>query len=186
MRCPNCGSESPDDVKFCQRCGAPLGGQQMAGPAYAAPGAPPKKKSMLVPIIIIVVVVIVVLAVVGTILALNAFNNATDQELKITVTNVGTPTASVPPASGNKYVQLTLSIKNNDNLPLTVSDTFFTLEASTGTYHPTTNVASDTFGTVIMSGGTSSYLISFEIPSTASPEKIVFSGVFGNAEANVP
>ena len=186
MRCPNCGSESPDNVKFCQRCGAPLGGQQMAGPPYAQAGAPPKKKSMLVPIIVIVVVAIVVLAIVGVILALNTFNHATHQDIDMTVTNVGTPTASIPASTGDKYVQLTLSIKNNGEIPLTISHIFFTLHTSTGTYTPTNNVPSDTPGEGILAGNTAVYLVSFEVPNTATLNKIVYSGIFGSAEADVP
>ncbi len=192
MRCPNCGSESPDDVRFCQRCGAPLGGAVGAPGAppgyYQPPPPPPAKKSNMVWIIVVVVVaIIVVLAVVAALLASSFFHSATHQDLEMTVTNVGTPTSFiVGPAAGDKYVQLTILVDNNGQLPLTLSNIYFSVDTSTGVYQATSNVNSDTMGAIVYAGGSTMYFVSFEVPNSATLEKVTYSSPFGSAEANVP
>lgn len=95
--CPNCGKPVVADAKFCPSCGANIAFQQSVSPIPAQPPSypptpayppsssyptyqtqyppPPPKKSNTKLIIVIVVVVIVVVGVIGSILALGAFNS---------------------------------------------------------------------------------------------------------------
>ena len=55
MNCPNCGTENPEEAKFCCSCGAPL----------------PAKKKNKKPLIITLCVILAVLVAGGVLAALN-------------------------------------------------------------------------------------------------------------------
>ena len=99
MFCPNCGSELPDNVAFCNKCGAPLQQNRMPSPPpgqpyggyqqppmqgqqgysqdpYMPPGQPPKK-SPLIPILISVLAVGVIA---GAILAVVLLTGKDEKE----------------------------------------------------------------------------------------------------------
>lgn len=64
MKCPNCGSENPDDKKFCGECGATLPQPVKPSQAQVAPSWVRSNWKLLTSVI---VVLIVVLAIVGLI-----------------------------------------------------------------------------------------------------------------------
>ena len=84
------------------------------------------------------------------------------------------------------YIQVTVSMTNDGDLPTAVSGIFFELQASGTRYGYTTMVTSDTYSATIPVGGTATFSVSFEIPSTASPQKIIFSPILGHeVSANI-
>ena len=146
-------------------------------------GAPPAKKNNTLLIVVIVIVVVVGLVIAGTLLALNAFNNTVNStsDISMTVTGTHTPTSSeysIAPTTGMTYVQVTVSMTNNGDIPTSVSGIWFELQASGTRYPYTLYVNSDTTSATILVGGTTTFKVSFEIPSTASPQKIFFSPIF--------
>ena len=155
-----------------------------------APPVPAKKNNTML-IVVIVIVVVVALVIAGTLLALNAFNHAVNQTSDISMTVIGTrtPTASeytVAPTAGNTYVQVTVSMTNNGDILTAVSGIFFELQASGTKYSYTTLVTSDTYSASIAVGGTTTFKVSFEIPTSASSQKIIFSPIFGHeVSANI-
>ena len=154
-------------------------------------GAPPSKKNNTMLIVVIVIVVVVGLVIAGTLLVMNAFDNTVNQtsDVSMTVTGTRTPTSSeysIGPSTGMTYIQVTVSMTNKGDFPTTVSGIFFELQASGSRYSFTPMVTSDTDSATILSSGTTTFKVSFEIPSTASPQKIFFSPILGHeVSANI-
>ena len=156
-------------------------------------GAPPvsAKKNNTMLIVVVVIVVVVGLVIAGTLLALNAFNNTVNSttDISMTVTGTRTPASteySIAPATGKTYLQVTVSMTNNGDIPTAVSGIWFELQASGTRYPYTPMVTSDTTSATLMVGGTTTFKVSFEIPTTASPQKIIYTPIFGHeVSANI-
>jgi len=152
-------------------------------------GAPPAKKNNTLLIVIIVIVVVVGLVIAGTLLALNAFNNATNQDVSMNVVGTRTPASteySIAPSSGMTYIQVTVSVTNNGNLPTALEGLFFHIQASGTRYDYTMNVNTDSDSNTLLVDDTATFKVSFEIPITASPQKIIFNPIFGHeVSANI-
>ena len=156
-------------------------------------GAPPvpAKKNNTILIVVVVIVVVLALVIAGTLLALKAFNNTVHQntDISMTVTSHRTPTSSeysIAPTSGNTYVQVTVSMTNNGATMTTISGIWFEIQASGTKYSWTPFVTSDTSSATIPVGGTASFTVSFEIPSTATPTKIIYTPILGTSvSANI-
>jgi hypothetical protein len=168
-----------------------MGGAQMAGgPMMGAPPAPAKKNNTVL-IVVIVIVVVVGLVIAGTLLALNAFNNTVNQtsDVSMTVTGTHTPTSSeytVAPAAGKTYFQVTVSMTNNGDIPTMVSGMLFELQASGIKYPYTPLVTSDTDSDTILVDETITFNVSFEIPTSATPQKIFYNPILGHqVSANI-
>jgi len=150
-------------------------------------GAPPAaKKSNTVLIIVIVVIVVVGLVVAGTLLALSAFNHAVDQTSDVSMTGASTRTPaaseySMAPGTGMTYVQVTVTITNKADIPTAISDVWFQLQASGTKYTFTPYVNTDTYSTTMPVGGSVTFKVSFEIPSTAIPQKIIYNPILGHS-----
>jgi hypothetical protein len=157
-----------------------------------APPAPAKKNNTLL-IVVIVIVVVVGLVVAGTLLALNAFNNAatSTSDLSMTVTGTHTPTSSeysIAPTTGMTYIQVTVSMTNKGDLATSVSSIWFELQASGTKYSFTPLVNTDTqTSPMLLPGGTTTYKVSFSIPDTATPQKIFYNPILGHQiSATIP
>lgn len=154
-------------------------------------GAPPAKKNNTLLIVIIVIVVVVGLVIAGTLLALNAFNNTVNSTSDISMSVIGTATPtssdySRAPSAGMTYLQVTVSMTNKGDIPTAVSSMWFQLQASGTKYGSTLYVDSDTTSASLLVDGTTTFKVSFEIPATASPQKIFFSPIFGHeVSANI-
>jgi hypothetical protein len=127
----------------------------------------------------------------GTLLALNAFNNTVNSTSDISMSVIGTATPtssdySIAPSAGMTYIQVTVSMTNDGNLPTAVDGFLFHLQASGTRYSYTTAVTTDSSSKTIMAGETITFNVSFPIPTTASPQKIYFSPILGHeASANI-
>jgi hypothetical protein len=166
--------------------GAPMAGGPMMGP----PPAPKKNNTIL--IVVVVIVVVLALVIAGTLLALNAFNHTVNQstDISMSVTGTRTPASSeytISPSSGRTYVQVTISMTNNGDIVQAVSSIFFHLQASGTRYGSLLSVVNtDTYSATIPVGGTTTFKVSFDIPDTASPQKIIFTPIFGHeVSANI-
>ena len=156
-------------------------------------GAPPvpKKKNNTMLIVIIVIVVVVGLVIAGTLLALSAFNNTVNSTSDISMSVIGTATPtsseySIAPSTGMTYIQVTVSMTNNGDIPTAVSGIWFQLQASGTKYGYTPMVTSDTTSATILVGGSTTFKVSFEIPTTASPQKIFYNPIIGHqVSANI-
>lgn len=169
------------------------GGAAPGQPGAQMMGAPPvpQKKSMLWIVVVAVIAIVVVAAVVGALVIMNSINHVGNGDIDMTVTSSATVSASdytIAPAAGDKYVQITVHMKNNGDLPLVASSVFFKLEVSGSStdYVPTPYVTSDTDSLTLQTGASGSFTVSFEVPSGATPDKITYNGIFGSAEANIP
>jgi hypothetical protein len=160
------------------------------GPMMGAPPAPAKKNNTIL-IVVIVIVFVVGLVIAGTLLALNAFNNTVNSTSDISMSVIGTATPtssdySIAPSAGMTYLQVTVSMTNNGDIPTAVSGIWFQLQASGTKYSYTTMVNTDSTSASLMVGGTATFKVSFEIPSTASPQKIIYTPIFGHeVSANI-
>ncbi len=182
MRCPNCGTENPEDAKFCQKCSTPLvpGAQAPMGPMMAPP---PQKKSNTMLIVVIVIVVVVALIVAGTLLALNALNHTNDQNLTITFTGKTTVSStdySIAPPSGEHYEQITVNMHNRGDSAVTVTSIYFSLTASGTKYGATFFVDTDTETAVITAGSTMTFKVSFAIPDSSTPTLLTYQPILGS------
>ncbi len=155
-----------------------------------APYAPPKKNhTMLIVVIVILVVVAVVIA--GTLFVIMSINNTVNNvtDVSMTVTSTRTPTSSeysIAPTSGMTYFQVTVSMTNHGDMVTSVSGIWFELQASGTKYSYTPFVTSGTSSATIMPGGSTSFTVTFEIPTSATPQKIYFTPLFGHeTSANI-
>jgi len=154
-------------------------------------GAPPvpAKKNNTILIVVVVIVVVLALVIAGTLMVLNTFNHAVTSDISMTVTDTRTPASTeytIAPTAGNTYVQVTVSMTNNGDMITAVSGIFFELQASGTKYSYTPQVTSDTYSATIPAGGTATFSVSFEIPLTASPQKILFTPILGHqVSANI-
>jgi len=188
MKCPNCGTENPDDAKFCLRCSTPLapGAQAPMGPMMGAPPVQKKNNTMLIVIVVIVVVLAVVIA--GTLLALNALQHTGDQDLTISFVSretVSSTDYSIAPSTGQHYEQITVSMHNKGSSPVAVSSVYFSLTASGTHYGPTFFVDTDSQGATITSGSTVTFEVSFQIPDGSTPTLLTYQPILGS-KINVP
>ncbi len=187
MKCPNCGTENPDDAKFCQKCSTALApGAQAPMPMMGPP--PVKKKSNTMLIVIVVIVVILAVVIAGTILAINALQHTNDQDLTITFVSretVSSTDYSIAPPSGQHYEQVTVSMHNNGGSMVVVSSIYFTLTASGTKYSATLFVDDDTRTASIGSGSTATFLVSFAIPDGSNPTQLSYEPILGS-KINVP
>ena len=62
MRCPKCGTDNPQDARFCNLCATPLYISPVGVPPHATAPTEPEKKSNLPLILVVVVVVCVIVA----------------------------------------------------------------------------------------------------------------------------
>lgn len=192
MRCPNCGTENADTgSRFCQKCGTPLtfDAQQAAMQMAQPMGAPPAKKGVSTAAIVIIAVVAVVAIVViaGVWFAVSSINHVTHGSVDMSVTDVAYPTnLTSPPATGDKLVQLTVHMTNNGDTMVMSMYTSFKLEITGGAQYMADYRFSDTMSTSLLPGGSATLVLTFETPSSAVPHKLMFNGIFGSAECNVP
>jgi len=189
MRCPNCGTENADTgSKFCQKCGTPLTpeAQMQMGQPMGAPQAK-KKMSTTTIVVLVVVAIVVVIIVAGIWIAVSSFNRVTHGDVDMSVTNVSYSAneSGITPSSGDRFALLTVRITNNGDLPVITGPTYFTVKAGGIDYGADLRFASDYTGTILM-GSTQSFVVTFEIPSGATPTKLTFNGIFGSATCNVP
>jgi hypothetical protein len=154
-------------------------------------GAPPAKKNNTLLIVVIVIVVVVGLVIAGTLLALNAFNNTVNSTSDVSMSVIGTATPtssdySIAPSAGMTYLQVTVSMTNKGDIPTAVSSIWFQLQASGTKYSSTQYVNTDSTSASLLVDGTTTFKVSFEIPTTASPQKIIYTPIFGHeASANI-
>ena len=187
MRCPQCGTENAEaGSKFCQRCGAALepGAMQMQ-----QMGAPPAKKGISTTMIIVLVVVaiVVIVIVAGAWVAMNSINRVSHGDIEMSVTNVAYPSnvGGYAPASGQKFVQLTVLMTNSGDLPTVTAYMYFTLKAVGGAEYTADYRDSANMSTSVLPGSTQTLVVTFQVPSTAVPEQLVFEGIFGNAHCDI-
>lgn len=188
MRCPNCGTENAEvGSKFCQRCGTPLtwegqqAAQQQLGPPQAA-----KKMSTTTMIVIAVVAIVVVVIVAGAWIAISSINHVTHGDVDMSVTNVSYPTTTgYTPAAGNRFVQLTVHIVNNGDMPVVTMYSSFTLKMAGGSEYIADYRFSSSMSSSILAHGSGDVTVTFEAPITATPETLEFNGIFGSASCPV-
>jgi hypothetical protein len=158
------------------------------GPMMGAPPAP-KKNNTTLWIVVVIIVVVLAVVIAGTLLALSVFNNVTNQDISMTVLGTSNPSSSdysIAPSSGMTYIQVTVSMTNNGDIPTAVSGIWFQIQASGTKYSATTHVTSDTTSTSLLVGSTATFKVSFEIPITASPQKIIYNPILGHqVSANI-
>jgi hypothetical protein len=155
-------------------------------------GPPPaKKKSNTMLIVVIVIIVVIAVVVAGTLLVINSLNNTVNNvtDVTMTVTSSRTPASSeysMAPATGMKYFQVTVSMTNSGDMLTSVSPLWFQLQASGTKYGYTPYVTSDSSSGSLLPGASDSFTVSFAIPSSATPQKIFFTPIFGHeVSANV-
>jgi len=188
MQCNKCGRELPDNVGFCSSCGNRI---SVDAPFAPPPVAEPKKSNMAL-IVVIIVVVIVAVAGIGTYLVIRAgqeaVNDIGNNDVDLTVTGTSViPDGSWPPASGNRYMQLTIHLVNNEDHLITVSLMDFELKTSDGVRHDPTTAVDDTVPGLVMMGGSTTFTVCFEIPITATPQTLIFHPLLSaEIEAPVP
>jgi len=189
MRCNRCGREIPNDVVFCSHCG------NRVGPTWGATipdGAAESKKKTNVIVIVFVALVIVILVVAGiyvvAIAAREATKDITTAKVEITVLSSGAPNDyTFPPDTGSRYVQLTVVLLNKDDNSRSLSSFEFKLEVVGGARYSSTWNVDDTVPSSIAPSGSATFTIAFEIPNTATPQKLIYDSLFENEiEAPVP
>lgn len=149
-------------------------------------GPPPVKKSNTMLIVIIVIVVVVALVVAGTLLALNAINHTVNSTSDVSMTIVGHSTVpasdySIAPSAGDIYVQVSVTMTNKASVINDISSIWFSLKASGTEHSPVLFVTTDTHTAVLQVGGSTTFLVSFEVPSSATLEKITYTPFLGHA-----
>jgi len=189
MRCNKCGRDIPDDTNFCSHCG------NKVGPSWGTTNTPraveSKKKTDEI-VVLLVVLVVAVVVITGIYIAVTAAREAardiTTANVEITVLSSGAPNDYLyPPETGSKYVQLTVVFVNKDDNSLSLGSFEFELEVAGGARYDSTWSVDDTVPASIAPGGSATFTIAFEIPNTATPQKLIYKPLFENeVEAPVP
>ncbi|ACV23207.1 Predicted membrane protein [Slackia heliotrinireducens] len=84
MYCQQCGNQIPDNVRFCNNCGAPTGAAQTPGISQAQQMAPAAPKKSKVPIVIAAVAAVALIAGIG-VFALTRGSGAEVEEAAINI-----------------------------------------------------------------------------------------------------
>lgn len=189
MRCNKCGRDISDNTNFCSHCGNRVG---QSGGTTDIPGAVESKKKTNEVAVLLVVLVVVVVVIAGIYIAAIAIREAardiTNAKVEITVLSSAAPNDCIfPPETGSKYVQLTVVFVNKDDNSLSLSSFEFEIEVAGGARYDSTWNVEDTVPASIAPGGSATFTIAFEIPSTAVPQKLIYKSLFENeVEATVP
>lgn len=181
MRCNACGREEADNTLFCSHCG------NRFGATYGSQGAHPSKTNPDHKNTVVIVVVVVVLAIVigGAALTFAILGDVAEEVAKpnveMTVLSVtGDVDTLWPPNSGMKYAQVTVLFKNNGDSSKSLSFVDFNIQTSDGARYGSTLWVDDTIPDGVAPGGTATFTICFEIPTTSSPSLLVYSELFAD------
>jgi len=180
MRCPSCGRENVEGSSFCSVCGNPIivGGSHAASAFRQPIGQQTAKKSNTGLIVAIVVIVIVAIIIVGAIAAMTAVNDATTTKVSMNVANsreVVDPLFS--PSAGNRFVQLTVTMTNNERSTITLSPFEFHILAGDGSSYDYAMLIDNTVPSGLAAGSTATFSITFEVPTDKTPTKLTYQAL---------
>ncbi len=175
MRCPVCGVPSPEDIRFCQRCGYRFPGLDVAPPPSGA------KSDNLVVVVVLVVVAVVVIGVFALLFLKDwEFERAYYVEgAYVEVTSArweNLDSYGLPPDDGCQWLWLDYILMNEGSDDITVSGLDFMVRCSNGSEFLTIeHWGPDVLGA---GGGLGTYEAVFEIPTSATPTDLVFRELF--------
>ena len=184
MRCQTCGVENPDQASFCQGCASPIRAQGQTG-VPSSRGTQNKKSSSktVVIIVVAVVLVIVILAIIASLAINAAVDDALTTDAEITVLSAAEVADPFwVPQSGYRFVELTVTMTNNEDTTLALSVFEFEIVTSDGTSYSATVLVENTLPSSILAGQTATFTIAFQVPEDKTPTKLVYHEVFGTNE----
>jgi hypothetical protein len=180
MKCPSCGSENVEGSSFCSVCGNPIavGGSKAVGAIQQPIGQQTVKKSKTGLIVAVVVIVVVAIVILGAIAAMTAVNDVTTTKAVISVVNakeVVDPLFS--PSAGDRFVQLNVTMKNNERSTITLSPYEFKVQTTNGSSYGHTWLIDHTVPDALTAGSSATFSISFEVPSGTTLTKLTYQAL---------
>jgi hypothetical protein len=180
MKCQSCGRENVEGSSFCSVCGNPIvvGGSHAAKAIQQPIGQQAVKKSNTGLIVAIVVIVVVAIVIVGAFVAMTAVNDATTTSVSISVANakeVVDPFFS--PSAGNTFVQLDVTMKNNERSTITLNPYEFKVLTTNGSSYSYTWLIDNTVPDALAAGSTVTFSIAFEVPAGIALTKLTYQAL---------
>jgi len=179
MKCPKCGRENEAGASFCSVCGSQIGGGQLQAATAIQPQVKHNSSTVLISVIVVIVVVIIAIGAIAAYVAMRTVNDVATTDISMSVVSakeVVDPLFS--PSVGSRFVQLTVTMTNNERSTTTLSPFEFHILASDGSSYDYTLLIDDTVPSGLAAGSTATFSITFVVPTDKTPTKLTYQALF--------